>query len=322
MAVPRTQKRQLLAALLLMFVIGDELLLLSLRGRISALQVVHRDTTGRAFEAAPDASKRVRIGGATFDYSMGMNPARAARVGAPPAVGLDGGLEDVRRDVLWVRSRLRSGEGYPQARWRLEEALAAARDPNRRFLCFSYACAVVSVAESQGYAARVVFLGHHITSEVYLPERRQWVMADATYDVIPHGPGGEPLSLLETRRRLVRGEPVEWRPVHGERGDDDALDEPTRRIVESRIRAGAFVVKDGALTFDLLSDRERLVDVLRGRPRVLQLVLDGGPALDHEERRLRAGLVIWNLLALLVLGAGVIAMRRRALADRIARRAT
>jgi hypothetical protein len=308
----RRQGTLLLVALLLAFAIGDEVLVLTLKGRTHALQLVHRDTTGAAFEAAPDAARRVHADGVAFDYATGMDAARAAPLGVPAATGLDGGLDDVRRAVAWVRARLRSGEGYPQSRWRLEQAVAAAADPGRGFLCFSYACAVASVAEAQGYAARVVYLGRHITSEVFLPARGSWVMADATYDVIPHGDAGEPLSLLETRRRLVAGRPVEWRTVVGVRGDDDSLDAPTRTIVEARVRAGEFMVKDGALTFDLRSDRERLADVARGRPRVLQLALAGEPALDREERRLRALLVAWNGLALGVLALGAIALRPRA----------
>ena len=306
----RARGHRLLLALLLVLLIGNAVIVLSLKGRNSALQLVHRDTSGEVFEAPPDRAGRAHPAGFLFDYTMGMDSARGARAGAPAATRADGGLEDLRNDVRWVRSRLRTGAPYPFARWRLEDALAAAADPGRRFFCFSYACAMVSVAESQGYPARVVYLGDHITSEVYLPARRKWVLADATYDVIPHGAEGDPLSVVETHRRLVAGEPVEWRPVVGVPADDATLDEPTRRGVESMMRAGDFFIKDGALTFDHLGDRERLMDVLRQRPRVLQLALNGQPSMDRDERRLRTGLVMWNAFAALALGLWVTVQRR------------
>ena len=308
---PRGRRRRLLAALILMFLIGDELLVLALRGQDSALQLVNRDTTGAAFEAPPDDLLRAHPAGFRFDYAMGMDSLRAARVGAPPATGADGGLDDVRRDIRWVRARLRAGEGYPAAHWRLEETVAAAADSGRRFSCVSYSCAMVSLAESQGYPARLVHLGRHITSEVYLPAWHRWVFADALYDFIPYGTEGDPLSLLETHRRLVDGRSVEWRSVVGDRGDDDSLDGPGRHRIETFVRSGDFIIPDGALVFGLIGDLRRLWDVATGRPRVVQLALRGQPAIDREERRLRAGLALWNLLALLVLGACTVAGRSR-----------
>jgi len=299
-------------ALFLAIVIGNEVLLFSLRGRIWALQLVHRDTSGEVFAASPGPDRRVRAGRLELDYTVGMDMARMASLGVPATTGGDDGLDDLRADVRWVRSRLRSGEGYVSSRWRLEEVVAAAADSSQRFFCLSYACAMVSVAELQGYAARVVFLGRHITSEVYLPARGQWVMADATYDVIPHGSDGAPLSVLDAHWRLAAGRPVEWRTVVGETDDDASLDGPTRNIVESLLIAGDFQLRDGALTFGQLTNRERAWDVLRGRPRVIQLALRGQPALDGYERRLRTALAAWNATGLAVLLAFGLVMRRGA----------
>lgn len=310
-AATRRPWRLLPVALLLAFLVGEEALLFSLQGRVWALQRVRRDTSGAWLDAPPDDTRRARHDGLDFEYGMGMDPARASSVGAPAVTGEDDGLEDLRRDIRWVRSRLRTGEPYMPPTWRLEDALTLAVEPGRRFHCYSYACATVSVAEAQGYAARVVYLGRHITSEVYLPARRQWVMADATYDVIPYGAEGGPLSLLETLRHLRAGQPVEWRPVTGEAGDDATLDEPTRRNVEAMIRAGEFVIKDGALTFGQLGHLPRLWDVVTGRARVLQLALDGQPAPDHFERRTWAWLLLWNAVALVTVALYLLTPRRR-----------
>ena len=310
-AAPWPPWRLLPVALLLLFVIGDEALLFSLKGRLWALQIVRRDPTGAIFDAAPDDARQAHHANLDFDYAVGVDPARAARAGVPPGTGADGGLEDLRHDIRWVRSRLRSGDTYMAHTWRLEDVLAAAADPERRFYCYSYACAMVSAAEGQGYAARIVYLGRHITSEVYLPARGQWVMADATYDVIPHGAEGVPLSLLETRRRLLTRRPVTWRPVVGEAVDDAMLDEPTRRNLESMLRAGGFFIKDGALALGQLGDLDRLWDLLRGRPRVIQLALSGQPALDRLERRTWAWLAFWNAGALLTVTVCMVVLRTR-----------
>jgi hypothetical protein len=205
-------------------------------------------------------------------------------LGLPARAGGDYGLADVRRDIAWVLARLRAGNSFPTHRWRLEDVLAAARNPRRRFFCFTYSSALVSVAESQGYPARPVELGDHITAEVFLPALDQWVMADAIYDFIPFGPDGRPLSVLDVHRRVASGAPIAWERVVGVRGDDDELEGRTQAKVEALLRAGDFVVKDAVLNY-ALGDGPAFATCSPGDRRVAALRLT--PAANRRDRRHR-----------------------------------
>jgi hypothetical protein len=168
---------------------------------------------------------------------------------------------------------------------------------------------MVAVLQGMGYPARVVLMDGHIVSEVFLPARGQWVVADALYDAIPWAPGSGPLSLVQLKRRLERGEPVEWRSVVGEKADDDEMDPATRKQVEGIVVRDALFTCDGLSIFGPLEKPQRVVDLAAGRARAIQLALFGEPALDARERGLRRALVLWNLAALA--GTAALAWNRR-----------
>ncbi|MBI1796931.1 MAG: transglutaminase domain-containing protein [Candidatus Eisenbacteria bacterium] len=292
-------RRLLIVALF--FVLGDAGLLGVLKSNGYALRLVHADTSGAAFEAPPDAAMTARRAGLAIDYAMGMDAARAARLGLPAATRGDSGLDDMRANVRWVRAHFRPGGFYIKRPWRLEEALEAARDPDRRFYCFSHAAAMVSLCEGQGYAARIVSLSGHITSETYLPALGRWVIADAIHAVIPYDAAGRPLSAVGLHRMMLRGEPFEWRRVPDVAGAGPEMFNPG--AVDTLMLRGDFVVNDGPSTFDLRGPVQRAFDLLTGRPRIIQLAAEGQPPIDRAARRIRLALGVWNLLGLLTLAA-------------------
>lgn len=299
---------RILGALALLVAV-DAIFLLALRGHPWALQWVRRDADGALYEQAPDEAMRIRVGGWLFDYRAPTDARDAGAVPLPVRRGGDRGLDDMRAAIRWVRVQLRVGEPFARPTWRLQDALRLAADSSRRFLCDSYSRATVAVCQSMGYAARVDLLDGHITSEVYLPALGQWVLGDALYDFIACTPVGEPLSLVETARRLSQSQPVEWMPVVGRRGDDDEMTGRTRANVEGIIRRGNSFVCDGRVIFGPLTLTERVRDLLLGRPRTIQLALQGEPPLDRRERALRWGLLGWNAVGLS--GMGLMARRRR-----------
>ena len=203
--------RRLLLPLLILAA-GNLALLGTLRGREYAMVRLARDTDGSIVNAAPGADHVARAGKVSVDYSVAFRD----QIDVPAATGGDGGLDDVRSAIRWVRSLFSVGDDYRAESWYLSDALTSARDGHRRFMCDSYARALVNASLRQGYSARVVLLDGHISSEIYLPGRGQWVFADALYDFIASDPGGEPLSVLETTARFRHGDAVDWASVVGE----------------------------------------------------------------------------------------------------------
>ncbi len=293
--------RRKLALGIVVLLLGDALLVASLKGRMWSLVWVYQDRTGAAFEAAPDSAMRVVVAGQPFDYAVEFQPAYVQRARFPDRSEADSGLADVRACIRWVRDRLRVGEGYRPQEWRLSYLLAAAADSSMRFWCDTYARALVAAAQSQGYAARVIHLEGHVTSEIFLPRLGQWVWADALYDFIARDAGGRPLSLTQAAGLIEGGREVVWQPVTGVKGDDDEMEPRTRRQVEGVVRRGNFFLGDGPFTYGRLSDARRALDLVAARPRVIQLAAQGEPALDRRERGLRWVLIGWNLVGLAVL---------------------
>jgi hypothetical protein len=296
-----------LLALLLVLALGDGGLVWALKANGWAIRLVYVDRTGSAFEAPPDAAMRARIGDVPFDYAMDITPTRAAKLGLPRATGADSGLADVEANVRWIRSRFRSGGFYGRRPWRLEEAIEAARDPHRRFYCFSYSAAMVSLSQSQGYPARIVWLDGHITSSVYLPAMHKWVLADALHDVIPYDASGRPLSGVEAHRLLRSGGTIEWRRIAGTPPNQPETFD--RAAIESLLWRGDFMVSDGPSTFALRGRWGRMLDLIEGRPRTLQLGMEGQRPFDAASRVIRAALIVWNLLGAVAIAG---ASRRRA----------
>jgi hypothetical protein len=280
--------------LLLAWLVGNAVLLKSLKGGVWALQLLAQDPDGSAFETPPDDRGVAHAGDLAIDYLVPREPTP----GLGAATGGDRGLDDVREAIRWVRLHLRTGRFFWITPWHIADVLRAAEDPNRKFFCGSYSRMLAAACISRGYPARVVEMNGHIESEVYLPAVGHWVLADALYDFIAFRPGGEPLSLVQTARRLLRGEPVEWRPVTGQQGDDDDMDPKNQAQVERIIRKGDFVTADGATTFGRLSRAERARDVLLCRVRMVQAGLQRQPPKDGIERRLRVSLLGWNLVAI------------------------
>ncbi len=276
-----------------------------LRGREYATVWLAHDPQGAAFDAAPGPNRVARAGDVLLNYSIGFKN----RVPTPPRTDRDRGLDDVRASITWVRAKLAVGDDYHAETWYLSDALDAAREGEGRFMCDSYSRALVNASLRQGYAARVVLLDGHISSEVFLPAVGRWVFADALYDFIATDPAGEPLSVLEASRRLRSGAPVRWSPVVGDRGDDDDLHPRNLWALEGMLRRGRFRIVDGAMGFGRLTRLDRVKDFVRGRVHMVEHAPAGEPPSDRDERALRAVALGWNvgLLAL----ALVLAVRGR-----------
>lgn len=294
--------------IIILLLAGNGALLFTLKGDDYAIQRLYRDTTGDAFEAPPDASWRARGIGYDLDYNVGVRlPTPSAR-GLPERRTLDP-LDDMRMLATWVRVHLAVGDFYRERVWSLDEILTAA-NAGHEFFCSTYAHALVTVAQTCGYPARVIGLNGHITSEIYDRTRSRWVMVESLYDCIPFGRDGEPLSLLQTSRILAAGDSVTWQAITGIPGDDDEMYPKNRPNVENIIRRGDFTIADGRATFGRIPLRERVIDLLTGRTRTIQLALHGEPAKDRLPRRLRLAILAWNLLGVFLLGWTLVRGRR------------
>lgn len=293
------------AALAVLVLAGNAALLGALAGRTWALQAAVTDRTGALFECGPTGFRHTPTG-----VRLNLFEPRETAAALPPRSGDPSGLGDLAAGIRFARATLRVGAFYPDPAYRLDELLGAAADTSRRFYCGSYSRLLGYALRNMGYPVRVVALEGHITTEAWLPALRQWVLCDAVYDFVAYVPGGRPLSLVAAMKRLRAGEAVEWRPVVGAEEDDDDMDPATRRQVEGILRRGRGLALDGLIAHARRSDLERAMGLSLGRVRGLQLDLDGSPAPDRAERRLRFAWALWNAAGLA--GAGLLLARRGA----------
>jgi hypothetical protein len=295
-----------LLPLVVVLIAGNLALFGTLRGREYALIWLERDTDGRLFQAAPGPDRVTHAGGFDFDYNVALR----TQIQVPAATGGDGGLDDVRSSIRWVRQLLAVGEDYHAENWWLRDVVRAAQG-SRRFMCDSYSRALVNACLRQGYAARIVMLDGHIAAEVYLPQRHQWVFADALYDFIATDSEGRPLSVVDCARRYHLGETVHWQPVTNARGDDDELGTKNLFRLEEMMRQSNFAIYDGAFAFGRLDRLGRMRDLLLHRVHAIQLALLGQPRRDRDERAVRGLLGVWNGA---MLGFGILVLAQRRLA--------
>jgi hypothetical protein len=285
-----------LLLILAILVAGDLALLGTLRGRPYALVWLDRDPDGRYFSAAPDPHGVAHIGEGTLQYGI---PARS-KIEVPVATGGDGGLEDVRAAILWVRRELRVGDDFHAETWWLRDIVDAAARGDRGFMCDSYSRALAAVFMRMGYTGRIVHLDGHISCELYLPSRHQWVFADALYDFIAEDETGHPLSLVEAARHWQQHRPLVWHRVEGSKGDDDELSPANKTRLQEMLERADFTMYDGPFAFGRLSRLDRLHDLVTGRVRAVQLAMAGQPRDDGVERLTRMLILIWNGSVLLM----------------------
>jgi len=166
-----------------------------------------------------------------------------------PTKGEESSLEFALRAARFVQSTLRFGQGrINQFRgWgpaRILDAAAA----GEHFYCDSYARLLSDIVLTGGVAARPVWMEGHVTSEIYSPEDRKWVLVDAMYNFYATE-GGVPLSVTEIRRSLLSGRRFDLEPI----SDPARIDEPSRSHFEHKERlifgGSQFSVFDSAVSF-------------------------------------------------------------------------
>lgn len=153
------------------------------------------------------------------------------------------------RAARFVQATLQIGGGEVSSlrRWTPRRIIERA-GAGEHFYCDSYARLLASLLVAHRVPARAVWMDGHVTSEVWGPRRRHWVLVDAMYNMTAQG-DGKPLSVMMLRDRLKRRLPVEVVSI----SDPASVDEPSRAVMPAEAIAvftrGMFAVFDSEVEF-------------------------------------------------------------------------
>lgn len=198
---------------------------------------------------------------------------------------------------------------------------------NNSGLCSDYTKVYLAIANAIGLQAREVMNSFHAMIEYWDGNLGKWIFLDPTFSVMAKGPGGQYLSFLEVRARILRGETVDWDFFGGRNfrrwSSDDKLFKYAY-LEPGRFASFTMTLGNNVLTMDERRTRQpvplplaELIDFLRGlRPGYVTLEDEYSHSYTTWLKRLRFGVFVVVFIYL----AGLLGYPSLLIADAIHRR--